>query len=174
MSQAEHHTDPAMAELERQIAETREQLGQTVEELAAKMDVPGRAKAKASETATWFRQSAQRAEDRTRAAAAQAADRVKHGAGHGGRHGRHAAGRGGKGTAEEAPAAGGGTAAATAAGAGHTADGSGAHRVADTQDTGTTLTLTRQQDKERLAYGAAAVGLTAATAGAAVWASRHP
>ncbi|MCL2734375.1 MAG: DUF3618 domain-containing protein [Actinomycetia bacterium] len=175
MSQAEHHTDPALAELERQIAETREQLGQTVEELAAKMDVPGRAKAKATETATWFRQSAQRAEDRTRAAAAQAADRVKHGGG----HGRHAAGRGGKGTAEEAPAAGGGTAAATAAGSGHTADGSGAHRVTgtedtSTEDTGTTLTLTRQHDKERLAYGAAAVGLTAATAGAAVWASRHP
>lgn len=48
-------TDPHLAELERQIAETREALGQTVEELAAKVDVPTRAKAKARDTADRLR-----------------------------------------------------------------------------------------------------------------------
>ncbi|WP_176735366.1 DUF3618 domain-containing protein, partial [Actinacidiphila rubida] len=109
MSRAEHHTDPALAELERQIAETREQLGQTVEELAAKVDVPGRAKAKASETAARFRASAQQAEDRTRSRAMHAADRVKHGVARGG--GRHRAD-------DAAPAAPGD-------------DGSGAHLATD-------------------------------------------
>lgn len=156
MSRAEHHSDPALAELERQISATREQLGQTVEELAAKVDVPGRAKAKASETMARFRASTQEAEDRARSAAVQAADRVKHSASRGG--GRHAArGR------EAAPSGGGGSGAhlATEAGAAPTAvSETGSH------DGG--------HDKEKLAYGAAAVGLTAATAGAAVWASRHP
>jgi Protein of unknown function (DUF3618) len=59
-------TDDHLVELERQIAETREQLGRTVEELAAAVDVPTRAKAKAHETAA-----------RTRARAAQAAERAK-------------------------------------------------------------------------------------------------
>jgi hypothetical protein len=47
MTQGEHrtHTESALAELERQIAETRAQLGETVEELAARADVPARAKA---------------------------------------------------------------------------------------------------------------------------------
>jgi hypothetical protein len=59
-------TDAHLVDLERQIAETREQLGRTVEELAAAVDVPARAKAKAHETAA-----------RTKARAAQAADRAK-------------------------------------------------------------------------------------------------
>ncbi|WP_329366767.1 DUF3618 domain-containing protein [Streptomyces sp. NBC_00669] len=66
-------TDPHLAELERQIAETREALGQTVEELAAKVDVTSRAKAKARDTAGRLRS----AEDRTRTRAAQAASSVK-------------------------------------------------------------------------------------------------
>jgi hypothetical protein len=67
------HTDPHLADLERQIAETREALGQTVEELAAKVDVPSRAKAKAKETAERLRA----AEDRTRNRATQAAGSLK-------------------------------------------------------------------------------------------------
>jgi hypothetical protein len=76
MTQGEHrtpgsagrHTDPALIELERQIAETREQLGETVEELAAKADVPGRAKTKAQEAATRVRTTAHEATDRVTAA----------------------------------------------------------------------------------------------------------
>lgn len=59
-------TDAHLVDLERQIAETREQLGRTVEELAAAVDVPARAKAKAHETAA-----------RTKARAAQAAATAK-------------------------------------------------------------------------------------------------
>jgi len=188
MSRAEHHTDPALAELERQIAETREQLGQTVEELAAKADVPGRARAKAAETMSRFRLGAHRAEDRTKAAAAQATDRVKHTGGKHGRHGRHGAGKGpdeitGGAAATTGTAAPAGPAGSPGSGgAVGPGDGSGAHRAAGTQDTGATpagavpVTVSgrRAHDKERLAYGAAAIGLTAATAGAAVWAARHP
>lgn len=159
MSRAEHYTDPALAELERQIAATREQLGQTVEELAAKVDVPGRAKAKAAETASRFRASAQRAEDRARAATVQAADHVKQGAARGGGHGRHARHAGADaGTSEP--------------GSGPASDRAGAHLA--TAEGEVSAGARSAEDKERLAYGAAAVGLTAATAGAAVWASRHP
>jgi cell division septum initiation protein DivIVA len=84
-------TDPHLADLEQQIAETREALGQTVEELAAKVDVPTRAKAKAQDTAARLRSSAAKAEDRarerasdarnrTRGTASHAADRVRHSA----------------------------------------------------------------------------------------------
>ena len=192
MSRAEHHTDPALADLERQIAETREQLGQTVEELAAKADVPGRAKAKASETMSRFRLGAHRAEDRTKAAAAQAADRVKQTTGRADvrGHGRHAAGSGaGKGpdeitgttaasgtaaasgtTAASGPAAASGTAAASGAD-----DGSGSHLAGGQEGAEPVVVAARKaHDRERMAYGAAAIGLTAATAGAVVWAARHP
>ena len=69
MTHADRHTDPTLAELERQIAETREQLGATVEELAAKADVPARAKAKAHETAARVRDTAHRAEAKAKAVA---------------------------------------------------------------------------------------------------------
>ncbi|WP_262414020.1 DUF3618 domain-containing protein [Actinacidiphila acidipaludis] len=167
MSRAEHRTDPTLAELERQIAETREQLGQTVEELAAKADVPSRAKAKAAETMSRFRLGAHRAEDRTKEAAAQAADRVKQTTGRGdhrGGHGRHAGG--GKGPDEITGAA----AAAVAE------DGSGAHLAGGAPGAAEpeVVAVSRTHDRERMAYGAAAIGLTAATAGAVVWAARHP
>ncbi|WP_051951193.1 DUF3618 domain-containing protein [Actinacidiphila yeochonensis] len=70
-------TDPQLVDLERQIERTREALGQTVEELAAKVDVPARAKAKARETAARLRG----AETRTRTRAVQAADQARSRAG---------------------------------------------------------------------------------------------
>lgn len=124
-------TDPALAELERQIAETREQLGRTVEELAAKADVPARAKAKANEAVARVRSSA-------------------------GRLGRH-------GPAEPA-----GSSPSSGSSA-----GSGAHLADSVHEVGARLSHP-SEDSARRAYGAAAIGLTAATAGAAVWASRHP
>ncbi|MFC4034292.1 DUF3618 domain-containing protein [Streptomyces polygonati] len=74
---AGRHTDPALVELERQIAETREQLGETVEELAAKADVSGRAKAKAQEAATRVRATAHEATDRVTAAKDKAVARAE-------------------------------------------------------------------------------------------------
>lgn len=127
-------TDPALAELERQIAETREQLGRTVEELAAKADVPARAKAKANEAVARVRGSA-------------------------GRLGRH-------GPAEPAEPAGSSPSSGSSA-------GSGAHLADSVHEVGARLSHP-SEDSARRAYGAAAIGLTAATAGAAVWASRHP
>lgn len=124
-----HRTDPALAELERQIAETREQLGRTVEELAAKADVPARARAKANE----------------------AVERVRSSAGRLGRHGQ----------AESAGSSGG------------SSGRSGAHLADSVHEVGARLSHP-SEDSARRAYGAAAIGLTAATAGAAVWASRHP
>ncbi|WP_329134353.1 DUF3618 domain-containing protein [Streptomyces sp. NBC_01476] len=73
---AGRHTDPALAELEAQIDKTREQLGETVEELAAKADVPARAKAKAHQTADRVRATAQRAEAKVTAAGHEAAGRI--------------------------------------------------------------------------------------------------
>lgn len=125
-------TDPALAELERQIAETREQLGRTVEELAAKADVPARAKAKANEAVARVRSSA-------------------------GRLGRH-------GPAEPA---------GSSPSSGGLSGGSGAHLADSVHEVGARLSHP-SEDSARRAYGAAAIGLTAATAGAAVWASRHP
>jgi hypothetical protein len=55
------------AELRQEIERTREQLGETVEQLAAKTDVPGRARAKAAELAG--RAKSTTAQARTRAAA---------------------------------------------------------------------------------------------------------
>jgi hypothetical protein len=125
-------TDPALAELERQIAETREQLGRTVEELAAKADVPARARAKANEAVARVRSSA-------------------------GRLGRH-------GPADSAGSSG---------SSGGLSGGSGAHLADSVHEAGARLSHP-SEDSARRAYGAAAIGLTAATAGAAVWASRHP
>lgn len=145
------HTDPALLDLERQIAETREELGRTVEELAAKADVPARAKEKATQTAA-----------RTKARAAHVADRMKHCGGHG-RHAAHDKRSG--------------TAAGTAADTGTAAPGEpvtvspagGAHRI------GTAASPAgRERERERMAYGAAALALAAATAGAATWAARRP
>lgn len=137
------HTDPALAALERQIAETREELGRTVEELAAKVDVPARARARASQTAA-----------RTKARAAHAADRVRHRGGSAAAPAPLPAEQGAEAAAAGAPAE--GAAQATAAGGAHPA-----------------LEMSIRPDRQRRAYGAAAVGLTAATVWAAVWASRR-
>lgn len=64
----------SIAEMEREIAQTREKLGATIEELAAKADVPGRAKAKASDTAARVRATFRRGHDRTATAPAPAAE----------------------------------------------------------------------------------------------------
>ena len=104
-------TDPHLVDLEEQIAETREALGQTVEELAAKVDVPMRAKAKAREAAARLRD----AETRTLARAADARNRTREGA----ERVRHSAG------AARAHLPGGGS--SSAAGSGPPPDGSGAH-----------------------------------------------
>lgn len=129
-------TDPALAELERQIAETREQLGRTVEELAAKADVPARARAKANEAVARVRSSA-------------------------GRLGRHG------------PADSAGSSGSSGGLSGGLSGGSGAHLADSVHEAGARLSHP-SEDSARRAYGAAAIGLTAATAGAAVWASRHP
>lgn len=56
---------------------TREELGQTVEELAHKLDVPGRAADKAQEVKDTVVTSAQQAKDRAAETAAVAADRAR-------------------------------------------------------------------------------------------------
>jgi hypothetical protein len=127
--------DPTLAELERQIEQTREELGRTVEELAAKADVPARAKAKATETAERFRESARRVTRHrasSPAAVAGAADRE---------------------------------ASLAAAVDGVAPEESGSHLAP--------APLSPAPDPARRAYGAAALALTAATAGAAVWAARR-
>jgi hypothetical protein len=178
-----HRADPALADLERQIAETREQLGRTVEELAAKADVPARAKAKMSEARARLRLSAHRAEEHTKERAAHAGARMKHTASRADRHGRHARdgvttptdpGRRtgpGSGPAPVTDAA--TTGAATAAGSGHGHAGSGSHLSGAVHGRGAHFPHPSGETSRRT-YGAAAIGLTAATAGAAVWASRHP
>lgn len=127
-------TDPTVADLERQIAQTREALGQTVEELAAKVDVPSRAKAKARETADRFRA----VEDRTRAKAGSAATAVR----------------------SRLPGNGGASADATAA-AGSPAE-SGAHRVELVAAPGTG-SGTRDQVPTAIVAGAGLAVLVAVT-----------
>lgn len=111
-----------LADLERQIEQTREELGRTVEELAAKADVPARAKAKAAETA-----------ERVRASARRVA--------------RHREGGSAPPVVTLSP------------------ELSGSHIAGG---------ISPSAARERRAYGAAALALTAATAGAAVWAARRP
>ncbi|MEC3995773.1 DUF3618 domain-containing protein [Actinacidiphila sp. DG2A-62] len=140
--------DPTLAELERQIEQTREELGRTVEELAAKADVPARAKAKATETAERFRESARRVTRHrasSPAAVAGGADREASGG-------------------------------AAAAGVGREASLAAAVDGVAPEESGSHLAqapLSPAPDPARRAYGAAALALTAATAGAAVWAARR-
>jgi hypothetical protein len=151
--------DPTLAELERQIEQTREELGRTVEELAAKADVPARAKAKATETAERFRESARRVTRHrasSPAAVAGAADREASAA-----------------TDGAGPEASGG---AVAAGVGREASLAAAVDGVAPEESGSHLApvpLSPAPDPARRAYGAAALALTAATAGAAVWAARR-
>lgn len=153
MTRADHHTPPsgdrALVALEREIAETREQLGRTVEELAAKADVPARAKAKASDAAARMRRSAmraRRAETRTMARAGRAGER---GAG-------RASSAGPEPVDPTAPGRGGGPVVAQVRHAGVRVSRLPADRVG-----------------VRWAYGGAAVGLAAAAVGVAVWERGH-
>ncbi len=127
--------DATLAELERQIEQTREELGRTVEELAAKADVPARAKAKAAETAERLRASARRVTRHREAPPAAVAGGV------------------------------GAEASLAAAVDGVAPEVSGSHMAP--------VPLSAAPDPARRAYGAAALALTAATAGAAVWAARR-
>ncbi|HEY5834142.1 DUF3618 domain-containing protein [Streptomyces sp.] len=154
MTRGDHHkTDPALAEMEQQIARTRERLGATVEELAAKADVPGRAKAKAAEAASRVRETAHRA------ATSRPVSRL------------HVGGRAGPSTETGATAA-----QNVAAGTGKTVRETGAH-VADTvqeTDARAGAKLSRvDEDQARTLYGVAALALTAATLAALLWARNH-
>lgn len=59
------------ADLRTDIERTREELGETVEELARKADIKGRARERVAELKTRVRDSAQRTKDRVTSAAAQ-------------------------------------------------------------------------------------------------------
>ena len=62
--------------LRAEIERTREHLGETVEQLAAKMDVPGRARAKASDLAGQLTQLAKSAPAQARTQAARSREQV--------------------------------------------------------------------------------------------------
>lgn len=98
-------TDKATADLRRQIERTRQQLGQTVEELAAKADVRGRTRARAAD----LRDRAGAMSVQLRSSAAEA-----------GRHVQERANRAGHATQERASRAG-HTVQESAVRAGHTA-----------------------------------------------------
>ena len=59
-------TPQSAPDIQREIEQTRERLGQTVEELAAKADVKGRAQAKAAEVTTRARVKVAEASERVR------------------------------------------------------------------------------------------------------------
>ncbi len=174
-------TDPQLAEIEAQIAETREALGQTVEELAAKADVPGRAKAKARETAERLRGAEHRtrekaalargrtreralhAKDATQERAALTAGRVRESAGSAASH------LPGRGNGKAAEHAGDGTSAPASSSTELTPTGTtGAHRVgpATAEEQGGAAGPSRRP----LAVGAA---LAVAAALVLTWARRH-
>ncbi|MFI1962966.1 DUF3618 domain-containing protein [Streptomyces pathocidini] len=69
---------PGPEELRAQVAEAREKLGETVEELAAKADVKTRAQEKATAARDRARQRAAGARDRAQHKAADARDRAQH------------------------------------------------------------------------------------------------
>lgn len=163
MTHAGRHTDPTLAELERQIAETREQLGATVEELAAKADVPARAKAKAHETAEKVRGTAHRAEARAKAVARMKATRAR--AAKNGAPGRATgeAAEGAIGTESAVRYESAGKAAVVADQAKRT----GSHLVTPVHDTGSPR---GSQDRWRQTYRPIAAGATAAAGtGAVLW-----
>jgi hypothetical protein len=154
MTRGDQHKPPtpSIAEMEREIATTREQLGETIEELAAKADVPARARAKASDTAARVRAAFHRAPDHAQDDTAPdhtAQDHTAqdHGTAQGAR--QLAAGKAGE--------------------AGHKAAGA-AHEVA-ARAGATADRLT--QDRARTMYAAAALSLTAATVMAVLWARQH-
>jgi hypothetical protein len=169
MNRGDHHKpDPTLAEIERQIAETREQLGAIVEELAAKADVPGRARAKAAETANRVRVTAHRA---------ATAGRLHLGSAHGrdvpaGASGGHVPP--GPVPAADAPAdipadipadLPAGTRAGTPARRADTIHEAGARAAAK---------LNRvSEDQTRTLYAAASLALAAATIAAIIWAREH-
>ena len=59
-------TPPSASDIQREIEQTRERLGQTVEDLAAKADVKARAQAKVAEVTTRARVKAGEASQRVR------------------------------------------------------------------------------------------------------------
>lgn len=164
----QHKPSPSIAEMEREIARTREQLGETIEELAARADVPARAKAKASDTAARVRATFHRNQDRAKSGAVsgastaqaaardardQAADRALEAR-------ERAAVKAGE--AKERAAAKAGEAKERAAEAAHdaaTRAGAKAGRMSE--------------DQARTLYAVAAVSLTAATVVAIMWARQH-
>jgi Protein of unknown function (DUF3618) len=141
-------SQPKLAEMEQQIAETREELGAIVEELAAKADLTGRAKAKAADTASRMRETGRRA-----AATASAPMSRLHSGGHRSRPGPHT-------LADEIPLAPASRAGATL----YHPDGEGTAGPAHRR---------MPEDRLRTAYGAATVVLAAATVAAVVWSRRQ-
>jgi len=169
-------TDPQLAELEARIAETREALGQTVEELAAKADVPGRMKAKAQDTAERLRG----AEHRTRERALQARDRTSERAALTAGKVRHSAGAAkshlpGRGNGKAGAAAGRSGGATTAEGA--TTDGAApagtSTELTPTGDTGAHRVGPETQKQSSRAPVAAGACVALAVVLALVWARRH-
>ena len=156
-------TDPHLADLERQIAETRDALGQTVEELAAKADVPARAKEKARQTAARLREAEARAVER----ASQAQNRGREKA-ELARAKAHQAGDRGRDTASHA-----------AERVRHSADaaksrlpgGSGAHAPAPAPESGAHLAVVAASTPSYLP--AALGGIAVAAAAVLIWSRRH-
>ena len=199
----QHKSDPTLAEMERQIAETREQLGAIVEELAAKADVPARAKAKASQTASRVKSTFRRGGGDEREGVKEGSGGQGRGHGHAHGHG-HGHGRGhghphGSRAVDRAEA---GEAAEVAAETEETRETREARARAERVRARTDHLLSSAQhardkagqaseaaqqararagagiqrvsaDGTRTMYAVAALSLTAATAAAVRWAQRH-
>jgi hypothetical protein len=172
MTRADHKSHLTLAEMERQIAETREELGAIVEELAAKTDITGRAKAKAAETASRVRETAHRA------ASAGPVARLYAGADHARALARDHARDHARGKAAEIA----GTAHGAGAHLAGTAQEAGAHLAGPVHEAGARFGagLHRggaephrvDQDQARV-YAVASVILCAATIAALRWSIRH-
>ena len=72
------HSTATPEELRKQVERTREQLGHTVQELAAKADVPSRAKARAATITAKVEDAAAGVKDRAQQAATEAAHLAHH------------------------------------------------------------------------------------------------
>jgi uncharacterized protein DUF3618 len=154
----EHKSAPhSIAEMEREIADTRQQLGRTIEELAARADVPARARARASETAARVRATFHRPHDRTKAVAGSGTSAASDKAVEAGERAAAKA----QDVREQA--------AGKAGEAGQRAAGV-AHEVA--RRAGTKASRT-SQDQARTLYAVAALSLAAATVAAVLWARQH-
>ena len=70
-------TPQSAPDIQREIEQTRERLGQTVEELAAKADVKTRAQAKVAEVKTRARVKAAEVKTRARVKASEASEQVR-------------------------------------------------------------------------------------------------